>query len=601
MEPLERRLMLSAAPRAVITMTDNSTVLPAETVNVEAVASTWGSGDVLHDTINWNFGDPGSAYNTLIGFNAAHAYAKPGTYTITLTITAPNGQTGVATDNVTVSTDTRRYIYVSTSGNDSNNGLTSSTPIKSITELNKILTSDTRVLFQSGDTFDTSTDINVNNYHDDYFGSYGSGAQPVIMWNGPKTNGGLITSQPGTVGLVIQGLTFNSIYANNDNVGTIPDAIHPDGSGTAILGCTFLNVEDAMNLNSSPTNVLIQGNSSPTETDLNGYFAWVQGSDIVIVGNTCVNSDSQSDIRLSGADIAGADLVLVADNTLGNSIKAAVAIEVGSYAYIYGNDVTSGVMGVGPLYNNSASSLAAPDATFEYCVFDSNVVHSTILIQPNAIYTLARDNVIYTNGGGGTGFVINPTTSLFPNRQAQFIYLLNNTVFDPGEQGGFLLLTAGEALDVVVDYNLFVAPDFVTGAGSGIIYVDDNDMKSFSQILDNVWPVAKPIQWADGGVFYVDSEVGIRAGYLTPAEWEATGVPSGDVYDNVVLPTGIFEVTLDGFTAGSDVGASAAPAEPTTTTSSSGSSGSSGLKGSSTPSQTTTPTADPAPSKLPGS
>jgi len=595
MEPLERRLMLSAAPRAVITMTDNSTVFPAETVNVEAVASTFGSGDVLHDTIKWDFGDPGSAYDDLIGFNAAHAYARPGTYTITLTITAPNGQSGVATDNVTVSTDTRQTIYVSTSGNDNNNGLSSSTPIQSIARLNKLLTSDRRVLFQSGDTFDTNTDVNVNSYHDDYFGSYGSGAQPVIMWNGPKTNGGLITAQPGTVGLVIQGLTFNSIYANNNNVSTIPDAIHPGGSGTAILGCTFLNVEDAINLNSAPTNVLIQGNSSPTQTDLNGYFVWVQGSNIVIVGNTCVNSDSQSDIRLSGADIAGADLVLVADNTLGNSIKAAVAIEVGSYAYIYGNNVTSGVMGVGPLYNNSPSSLAAPNATFEYCVFDSNVVHSTILIQPNAIYTLARNNVIYTNGGGGTGFVINATTSLFPNRQAKYIYLLNNTVFDPGVQGGFLLLTSGEALDVVVDYNLFVAPAFVTGAGSGIIYVDDNDMRSFSQILDNVWPVPRVIQWANGGVFYVNSEVGIRTGYLTPAQWEATGIPKGDVYDNLILPTGTFEVTLDGFTAGSDVGASAAPTEPTQPASSTGSSGSSGSKGSSpatsTPPATVTPPA----------
>jgi hypothetical protein len=141
-----------------------------------------------------------------------------------------------------------------------------------------------------------------------------------------------------------------------------------------------------------------------------------------------------------------------------------------------------------------------------------------------------------------------------------------------------------------MDYNLFVAPDFVTGAGSGIIYVDNNDLRSFSQILDNVWPVPKVIQWADGGVFYVNSEVGVRAGYLTPAQWEATGVASGDVYDNVVLPTGKFEVTLDGFTAGSDVGA-AAPAEPTTTTSSTGSSGS---KGSSAGAQTA-PT--PAPTK----
>jgi hypothetical protein len=580
-EPLETRLLMSAAPKPVITITGNSTVFPEETINVEAVTSTFGTGDVLHDTIKWDFGDPGSAYDDLIGFNAAHAYAKPGAYTITLTITAPNGQSGSATAKVTVSTDTRQTIYVSTGGNDKNNGLSSSAPIKSITRLNQLLTNDTRVLFQSGDTFDTSTFIDDANFHDVYFGAYGSGAQPVIMWTGAKTSGGLIYSAVKAVGLTIQGLTFNSIYANNGDVGTLPDAIHPAGSEIAVLGCTFYNVQYDVDLNTTPTNVLIQGNSSPSMTALNGYFAWVQGSDIAIVGNTVANSVGESDIRLSGADIAGANLVLVADNTLGNTLKSSINIQVGTYAYVYGNDITSGPMGVGPVYNTLPASVAAPESTFEYCVFDSNTIYSTILVQPNAIYTLARNNLIYTNGQGGSGFVINAVTPNFPNRQVQYVYLLNNTVFDPGEEGGFLTLNSGQALDVVIDDNLFVAPHFVTGAGSGIIYVADDNLDSFSQIMDNVWPVASPIAWANGGVFYMNSDIGVRSGYLTPTEWEDTGVPKGDVYDNVILPTGIFDVTLDGFTAGSDVGSSTAS--------------------SSSPAASTGSASTPAPPKLPGS
>ncbi len=143
-------------PTPVITVTSPSTVLPQESVNVQAVDSTFGDGTVLNSTIAWNFGEAGSAYNTLVGFNAAHAYANSGTYTITLTITTPDGHVGIATKQITIAPDNRPTIYVSSSGNDGNNGLSAGTPIQSLSRLSQLLTSNMRVLFQAGDTFDMS-------------------------------------------------------------------------------------------------------------------------------------------------------------------------------------------------------------------------------------------------------------------------------------------------------------------------------------------------------------------------------------------------------------------------------------------------------------
>ncbi len=76
-------------------------------------------------------------------------------------------------------------------------------------------------------------------------------------------------------------------------------------------------------------------------------------------------------------------------------------------------------------------------------------------------------------------------------------------------------------------------------------------MNSFAEIKDNVWCIpAEVTSWSQGGYFFISSDPSSQSGWLTPAEWEATGIPTGDVYENVTLGS-TFSTTIDGFTAGS--------------------------------------------------
>lgn len=492
---------------------------------------------MLNATYTWDFGDSGSQYNQLVGWNAGHAYETPGQYTVTLTLTDANGQSSVATGNVTVvSTSSLRSIYISPNGSDSNNGSTPGTAIQSISDLNQILTSNTMVYFEAGGTYDTTSGININGYSNVELSSYGSGAQPVIMYNGAETWGALVAVQANSNGIVINGLTFNEIYSNVDDSIEMPSAISLTGNAITVTNNTFLNALYDMNLSAQPSNVLIQNNQSPVATDLNGYFAWIQGQDISLVGNTVAGSNGETTIRVGGANV-----LLIADNNVTDTVKGTIALQAGTFAYVYGNTVNDGPIGVGPL----GVAGADPNASFTDCVFDSNNIFSTLMIQPGSNETMVKNNVIHEDGGAG--ITINGQGGF--NWEVQNVYIQNNTVIQTGPWAGFLTLNGGAAVNVNVNNNLLVAPQLQTGSGQGIIVLDQNDLSSFGEIQNNVWAIPQTSSWAPDGYFYVDSESGQQAGYLSPAQWEALGA-TGDVYENVT-PGSTYSVEVDGFTAGS--------------------------------------------------
>jgi len=554
-----------ATPDAVITVTSPSTILPLESVNVQAVKSTFGSGTDITSTIAWDFGDPGSKYNDLEGFNAAHAYANPGTYTITLTITTPDGDVGVATQTVTIGQDNRNTIYVSPAGNDQNNGSSANSPIESIDRLNQLITSNTRVLFQDGGTYlMTDSGINVGGLQHVYIGSYGTGTQPILMYNG-TTVGSMIGFSVNSQGIVVQGLVFDSIYNTPDiysPTDAAPDVCDVVGNDITLIGNTFYRVSDDFNLNQNPTNVLIQGNSSPTTTDLYDYFVWVEGQEINILGNTVANSINQSVIRVDGPNTSDINISynnLAKTTPSTDSYKSCLTLQWYDYLYAGNNTLTNGPLFTGPLTNVTGAN-ATSAASSQNTVIDSNVLNnSKIGIDAESINTMIRNNVI--NPPDAYALFVNSTDTSFPGVtwQVQNLWIENNTVTSTDVDSGFLYLDDGESQNIHLDNNLFIDPDLVIGdAQSAYLWNGNNDMNSFTEIKDNVWgmPASEDL-WENGGEFVLGDGQTDPNAWLTPAQWEAEplsggGNPSGDVYENVLLGA-TYSVNADGFTAGSSL------------------------------------------------
>jgi hypothetical protein len=532
-----------------------------ETFNVQAVNSKFGSGTATSDTIKWDFGDPGSAYNDLVGFNAAHAYAKAGTYTITCSITTPDGHVGVTTKTVVIAADTRNTIYISASGNDNNNGSSASSAIKSIDRLNQLISSNTRVLFQSGGTYNMSANaIKLDGLQHVYIGSYGSGGQPDIFYTGAAGNFSMITMTAQTSGVVVQGLTFDSRFANNNDNNTIPSASFVQGNDIAFIGNTFLNLEDDLNMEAKPTNVLVQDNTSPETSGLNGYFCWLQGSEIAVLGNTVSNSVAQADFRVGGVtDLLVSNNTFGKTTTAGNAYKNTMSVQWINYGYFYGNDLTNGPLQLGPIGDPTAGNInIASTASTNNVVVDSNTFHdSQITISPQTLNSVVRNNVLLSDNNSkySTAIFVNSTEigGGF-NWQVNGVTIENNTASSTSEDGTFLQIQGGESKGLVFDNNLWFDPNMEMGDNqSALIYNSNDDWKSFSQIKDNVWgSYASENEWFGGGLFYVGSNPGTESGWITEKQLDSQAPASGDVYENVTLNK-TYSVQANGFTAGSTV------------------------------------------------
>lgn len=147
--------------------------------------------DMLYE---WNFGDAssgawttnGRSRNLATGYVAAHVYENPGTYTASLTVTNTQGQVYTYTQTINVSTFSGTTYYVSTSGSDSNSGLSTSTPLKTFDKAMTKVGQNVRILFQRGNAFTTAGNGEVLVAGPGIIGAYGSTSlpKPVIVRNG---------------------------------------------------------------------------------------------------------------------------------------------------------------------------------------------------------------------------------------------------------------------------------------------------------------------------------------------------------------------------------------------------------------------------------
>jgi hypothetical protein len=488
------------------------------------VNSSLGSGSPQNALYKWDFGDSGSAYNTLNGFNASHFYENSGTYKVTLTLTNQAGKTNSTSVTITVSSNSRKKVYVSNSGSDSNSGSQSS-PLKTWGKAASLYssTSNVEVLFERGDTFDASTVFNVNG-DNVVVGAYGSGSKPIIRWTANVSGYPSIVS-PGGDSVTIRDLSFTSTVSN------MPQAIHPSGNNITVLNNDFHKQGYAINANGRPDGFLVQGNSSPDANGIKSYFIWGEGTDHVYLDNTVANSNEEHVIR-----VVSADRVLIWDNNLTNTTgqvsgddtpKGTLTLHKGSYYWVSRNHLSDGPVAIGPLGNGDGLSDTA--GRFRYGVLDGNVLDTKMFVDHGAEHIMVRNNVVKS---ADTALLIEGYNSQY-SRTTVDVAILNNTFINTASTGRAVMVEK-DASSVTLVNNLYVASNLTTGSGqSASVYVEDSDLSEFKLIDNNVWANASATLWAQNGQNYVYPSWSNQSGYKDSSEWNGMSPVGTDVFSDV--------------------------------------------------------------------
>jgi hypothetical protein len=174
---------------------------------LDTTSPLWTSGvvqppgeDIAAFQYNWNFGDPASgtwpvssrSRNEDTGVISAHVFEEPGEYTVTLRVTQTDGTVTVYAQEITAQAFNGTTYYVSSTGSDSNDGLTPEEPLRTFAAGMGVAATNTRILFKRGENFTTTSAAAVSAYGPGIIGSYGSGVRPTITSINPANDTGIL-------------------------------------------------------------------------------------------------------------------------------------------------------------------------------------------------------------------------------------------------------------------------------------------------------------------------------------------------------------------------------------------------------------------------
>lgn len=518
-----------------------TTVSAGNAIHVNAMSSTLGAGTPLTARYEWDFGDATGKYNKLVGYNAAHIYDTPGTYTISLRIYNEARGTAMRTMTVTITPAARGAIYISPTGNDANDGSTTATAVRTVARADALLAKrpNIDVLFQRGATYDFYDTLALRN-NNIRVSAYGTGNNPVLRWAGGLTVATMIRCEATTQQSIIENLTFDSIYNGTDgNREGMPFAIKPNNTQIAIRNNTFLNVGMAVQTNGRPTGILIQDNNCPLITGVRNYFVWGEGSDFTVLGNTVVNTTREHTIRLKGVD-----RILVAYNDLNNIdrtsvdsldiAKSSLAIQKGSYAWVTNNTIR-GNWSVGPL--GGADGLTDTGARWNYAVIENNLsTTTTLFVNHGAQHVMIRNNIMQAKDG--IAIQVQGYNTQY-NRQVSDLTIVNNTGINDGTQGRFLNVE-GYVDGITLTGNLYKSDNMFVGSyGTSAVFINDSSLRSFRTIANNVWPTPTVSLWIKVNIGYAVNILGSNMSnlgvYLDPTEWNGFSQVQTDYFEDTAV------------------------------------------------------------------
>jgi PKD repeat protein len=493
-----------------------------------------GQGTVLTARYQWDFGDPNGAHDHLEGWNAAHVYDAPGTYTIKLTVTNELGASTTAATSVTVAPDARSSIYVdAVAGSDTNAGTSPQTALKTLSGLsnkvNAIVKANTLgagvwINFHAGQTFDFAWSLDLSSLPGTRIASYGTGTSPVLMSHGYAL---FSVTKPTAGDVIIDGVTLDTAQG-----APLPLGLVVWGTNIVVRHVTSLHMGHLVECNWQTRGLYVYDSQSPTTDGLEGYFVWVDGRDLTIVGNKVANSTVEHDMRSSSG---ATDRVLVAENDLNRSPNGKVGTTINMrlfrYVYITQNTLHQGEISmpgdwgwpVGDGYQHSM-----------WGVIERNKIGSYITLGHAGAHVMVRDNVLAPESGGTQNprlqllLTIEPVAS-WARPNLEDLHVINNTVVTTASDG-VTFVTAGTtnpssnpppgAKTVDFANNLFVGPiTYGLDSAAGMTWYHATT-DAFVSRDHNVWPVGTATL---GKLHYVGSS------WMTLQDWNASGASDAQI------------------------------------------------------------------------
>jgi hypothetical protein len=418
-----------------------TTPAPA-TVHVDALDLVDHPTDWLAEQFNWDFGDSAGPklYNgqplssALHGPVAAYQYTQPGTHTVHLTRTLANGSTLTYSATLVIPAPQRTTFYIAPDGNDTNPGTDIHHPLATASAAIKLVANHTAFYFRRGGVYTFEPEFAVK-HTDILIDSYGNPGLPLpILKRTPAPNNKpedamTFTTWPGqTADVTIQNVRIDSNWTKAETAGHY--AYHAPaatfgilrGSNVTIANCEFANLVEGPHGDLTANGLLLLNNRQVDPLGIPSRTLWLQGSQVVAIGNTALNSVNESPFRAADT---GINRGLIAFNTVAqqldpahdrSSAKAAITLRTLCDVAVLNNTITDGECSFDPH--------AAGTYDQRILVANNTVTGAMIDIKTDVRHAVFRNNSITRNQG--PCITINPGSS-DPTQWIEDLQLINNT------------------------------------------------------------------------------------------------------------------------------------------------------------------------------
>jgi hypothetical protein len=462
----------------------------------------------------WDFGDdtgPHHPHRSRPGFNAAHRYAEPGTYTVTLD--------GEPYASVVVRPDPRQAVAVVDERS-----------------LRRVLTAGGIAELPAGEIV-VHSPIAV-----------GSGAVLLGHADGSTLRAAANTSAILTLG--------ESVQVNNVTVRDVTfDGSAPPGGGrggadalrlanaadVAVIGCRAVGVSSFVvaNFGAEVDRLLVQDCVASGEEDVRAYFVGLFGraSDVAIYGNVVANSTTEHCVRLAGdrRPEAGTVRVAVVGNSLTNldrreegvawdTAKGTLVMQHGAFGYAANNTLT-GPSGAGPL--GGADGEQVPEARWRHAVWVGNTMAGRWQADHGLEHARFEANTVVGPDTPGNMTVLEIKSSR--ERRVIDLTLRGNMLSTPFRSGKAILVWPSD--DVRFEANVLRAGEAEYPHGSVPLLSFPQGLPDGFASIGNAWPLP-PAGWPAGGPHAaLVGDQNQESNYLSPAEWAALPQTKEDRFD----------------------------------------------------------------------